>query len=461
MAKFNVNEIVKATGGRLIMGSGAVAREVGIDSRTIKRGSLFIAITGEKFDGHKFIGPAFDKGASMAMVSDERATGKFPGKTFVVVDDTTEALQALAAYHRSRFARLKIVCVTGSNGKTTVKDMIASVLSQKYKTLKTIGNLNNHIGAPLTLLRLTQKDEAAVVEIGMNAPGEIALLSKMVKPSVGVITNISLAHIGNFKSLKAVRDAKGELLLNMPPRAVAVLNADDPQSRALIENAKPRVMTFGKNPVADVSLTDSWPDSGRGSLAAIHYKNRETQVHIPVAGSHNTGNALAAFCAGIILGVSREKIAKGIEKTKPAPMRMELVTLPNGAALINDSYNANPASTRAAIESAASQRGDGKLIFVFGDMLELGSRAEAEHKRVGAIAAKAGVDAMYTFGKRAKLAARTAAARGVKIKRGKTHQQIAQSLVKFLRPGDTALVKGSRGVQMEKVIERLTAMMEG
>ncbi len=452
---------MKATSGRLVKGAATVARDVGIDSRTIKRGSLFIAIKGEKFDGHKFIGAAFDKGASMAMVSDETAMRKFPGKTFVVVGDTTAALQALAAYHRSRFGRLKVVCVTGSNGKTTVKDMIASVLSRKYKTLKTIGNLNNHIGAPLTLLRLTQKDEAAVIEIGMNAPGEIALLAKMVKPSVGVITNISMAHIGNFKSLKAVRSAKAELLLNMPSRAVAVLNADDPQSRALIENAKTRVMTFGENLMADVSLTDSWPDSGKGRWAAIHYKNRETEVHIPVIGSHHTSNALAAFTAGIALGVSREEIAKGIEKTKPAPMRMELVTLPNGALLINDSYNANPASTRAAIESAANLHGDGKLIFVFGDMLELGGRAAVEHKRVGALAAKAGVDAMYAFGKMAGHAARAAAAKGVKIKRGKTHEQIARSLAKALRPGDTALVKGSRGVQMEKITERLTAIMEG
>ncbi len=462
MAKFSVDEIAKATGGRIMAGRSRKTRGVCIDSRKVTRGCLFIAIKGERFDGHDFVLKAFKKGAGVAIVSESKLAGsQAPGKTLIVVEDTVQALQDVAAYHRRRFKKLVVVGITGSNGKTTVKDMTACVLSKKYKTLKTKGNLNNHIGAPLTLLRLNSSHEAAVIEMGMSGPGEIAALTKMTAPSIGVITNISSAHIGSFRSIARLRKAKAELIENMPKNGKVALNADDMNSRPLIEKATRKTITFGRSLGADVLLVDTWPNSGAGRWAAIYYKNREQVTHIPLLGQHHTENALAAFAVGALAGVDPEDIAAGIDKVKPAAMRMELSKLPNGAVLINDAYNANPASTRAALESVSEYKRTGRLIFVFGDMLELGSAGPAAHKKTAMQAAKAGVDRLYTIGKLASIMGKEAALRGVEYKATKSHERIAKELSRILKPGDTVLIKGSRGMAMEKVAQSLNELMEG
>lgn len=464
MADFYVDEIAKEAGGRLVKGARSKTRGVRTDSRNISCGSLFVAIKGENFDGNRFASEAFDHGAAAALVSDPSLEQKLPGKTLIVVDDTVSALQKLAAYHRLRFKNLLMIGVTGSNGKTTVKDMIASALSRKYRTLKTEGNLNNYVGLPLTLLRIKPSHEAAVVEMGMNMPGEIGMLTDLAAPGIGVITNVGPAHIGNFNSIAGVRRAKGELIEHMDRSGAVVLNEDDSNSRPLIEKARTRlrkVVTFGRSPWADVSLVDSWSNGKVGRWASVHFKGGENNMHVPLLGARHVENALCAFTAASLAGIKPKEIVKGIEKVRPAPMRMEPVSLQNGALLINDAYNANPVSTQAALEALAERADLGKLFFVFGDMLELGKKSETAHRKIGRLAASIGVNRMYALGAMASLAASEAEKRGVRVHTGGSARSVANALAKSLKPGDTALVKGSRGIGLEKVVERLIEIVGG
>ncbi len=461
MAEFDLKETAKAVKGRLVGGRAKKAKGVSIDTRTITRRNLYIAIKGENFDGHDFVGDACSKGAVAAIVSRPELSKEFPNKTFIVVDDTLDALQNLAAWRRRQMKKLLVVGITGSNGKTTVKEMTASILSCKYKTLKTEGNLNNHIGVPLTLLKLKPSHEAAVIEMGMNAQDEIALLTKIAKPSIGVITNISPAHIGRFASLAKIRMAKAELIENMPKTGKAVLNADDPNSKPLIEHAMLKTRTFGKNPLADVSLVDSWKNGGAGQWASVYFKGKEINAHIPLVGAHQVENALAAIAVGTFASVDLKDITKGLNRVKPAPMRMEPKILSNGAFVLNDAYNANPASTEAALIAASELKGDGRLFFVFGDMKELGKKAEAAHKRIGKIAAKAGVNSIYTLGTKTTFTAKEAKQKGVRATHAKSHDQIALALIKTIRANDVVLVKGSRSMTMEKVVNRLIELAKG
>ena len=279
MAVFKLHEVAEAVGGELINGDPArKARGVSTDTRTIKKGELFIALTGENFDGHTFIKKAFQKGAIASVVSNRSIVSTRADNAFIVADDTTVALQELASYHRRRFPKLRVVAVTGSNGKTTVKNMIAAGSSKKYKTLSTKGNLNNHIGLPLTLLRLTEKHEVAVVELGMNHKGEIARLSTLCEPSIGVITNVSGAHIGSFGSIAGVRSAKGELVEGLGPKGVAVLNADNKESRRLIKKAGAKAITFGKEKGASVRMIDSTQTKNGGSKVTLLYKRKRHTI---------------------------------------------------------------------------------------------------------------------------------------------------------------------------------------
>ncbi|VAX23303.1 UDP-N-acetylmuramoyl-tripeptide--D-alanyl-D-alanine ligase [hydrothermal vent metagenome] len=461
MAEFDLKETAKAVNGRLVGGRAKKAKGVSIDSRTIAKRNIYIAIKGENFDGHNFVADAFSKGAVVAIISRPELLKDFPNKSFIVVDDTLAALQNLAGWRRRQMKKLLVIGITGSNGKTTVKEMTAAILSYKYKTLKTEGNLNNHIGVPLTLLKLTSKHEAAVIEMGMNAKGEIALLTKMAKPSIGVITNISQAHIGNFASLAKIRTAKAELIENMPKTGKAVLNADDPNSEPLIEQARLKTRTFGKNQLADVSLVDSWKNGGAGQWASVYFKGKEINAHVPLIGAHQIENALAAIAVGTLAGVDLKDMARGLNRVKPASMRMEPENLPNGALVLNDAYNANPASTEKALMAASELKKDGRLFFVFGDMKELGKKSEAAHKRIGKIAAKVGVNGIYTLGTSATFTAKEAKLKGVRSTRAKSHEQIAVALFKTIRANDVVLVKGSRSMAMEKVVNRLIELAKG
>ena len=462
MAVFKLQEVAEAVGGELVNGDLAQkSRGVSTDTRAIKQGELFIALIGENFDGHTFIDKAFQQGAVAAIVSDRSIVSEHPDKAFIVADDTTKALQELASYHRRRFPKLRVVAVTGSNGKTTVKNMIAAGSSKRYKTLSTQGNLNNHIGLPLTLLRLTAKHEVAVVELGMNHKGEIARLSTLCAPDIGVITNVSGAHIGSFASIAGVRNAKGELLDALGPKGVAVLNADNKESRPLIKKAGAKAVTFGKEKGARVRMIESVQTKNGGSKITLSYKRKRHTIKTPLPGAHQLENSLAAFTALSLLGVEPEAIASALWRMKPEPMRMERIKLPSGALLINDTYNANPASVASALEtlkSLSAGRKKGRLIFAFGQMEELGTKALAAHKKVGRQAALFGVDLMITKGALAHEAARVANSRGVETLEANNHRQVAKAIHKKLGPTDLALFKGSRRAKMEESLHHLIAM---
>lgn len=459
MARFSAAEIARAVGGRLVAETETNVNGVVTDSRSVRRGCLFVAIKGPNFDGHRFAREAFYRGAAVALVSDLSLILTEPKGVFVVVEDTVKALQSLAAYHRRRFKKLLVVGVTGSSGKTTVKNMTAAALSRRWVTLKTEGNLNNHIGAPMTLLSLTEKHEAAVIEMGMNSPGEIATLARIAAPSMGIITNIGSAHLGGLGSVAAVRKAKGELLEEMGSGGTAVLNMDDPNSAPLIRKTPLSAVTFGWSDGADARVMESRL-AGYGRRVTIRWKKKECAAKLRLIGARDADNASAAFAVAATAGVDAGEIAKGLGSVRPEKMRMEPVRLANGALLINDAYNANPDSTKAAIQTLLEIGGGGGAIFAFGDMLELGPEAEAIHARIGRFAAKAGVSAFYSFGGLAARSALEAGRVGVcHAKAGKNRERLADDIAKRLRPGDVVLVKGSRGMGMEEVADRLVSIV--
>lgn len=459
MARFGALEIAQAVGGKLVAHKEAEVNGVVTDSRDIRRGCLFVAIKGPNFDGHSFVREAFGKGAVAALISDPSLILTEPDGVFVVVEETVTALQDLAAYHRRRFKKLLVVGVTGSSGKTTVKNMTAAALSRKYSTLKTEGNLNNHIGAPMTLLNLTQRHEAAVIEMGMSSAGEIALLARIAAPSIGVITNIGSAHLGGLGSVAAVRKAKGELLDGMKRGGRAILNIDDPNSAPLIKKTALNTVTFGWGDGADARVMESCL-AASGRRVTIRWKKEGFSAKLKLIGARDADNASAAFAVAAVAGVGGGEIARGLGSVKPEKMRMEPVRLANGALLINDAYNANPDSTKSAIQTLVEIGAGGRAIFVFGDMLELGPEEEAIHARIGRFAAKAGVSAFYSYGALAGRSAKEAAlAGGLRAKAGKNKDRLADEIAKQVRPGDVVLVKGSRGMGMEDVAERLVSIV--
>ncbi|MBF0292589.1 MAG: UDP-N-acetylmuramoyl-tripeptide--D-alanyl-D-alanine ligase [Nitrospinae bacterium] len=458
MARFSAAEIAQAVGGELVAHKKAEVNGVVTDSRNISRGSLFVAIKGPNHDGHRFVRDAFAKGAAVALISEHSLMLTEPYGVFVVVEDTVTALQELAAYHRSRFKKLLVVGVTGSSGKTTVKNMTAAALSRRYVTLKTEGNLNNHIGVPMTLLNLTRKHEAAVIEMGMSSAGEIARLARIAAPSIGVITNIGSAHLGGLGSVAAVRKAKGELLDEMTRRGKAVLNIDDPNSEPLIKKTPLNTVTFGWGDGADARVMESrLAPSGR--RVTIRWKKKENYAKLKLIGVRDADNASAAFAVAGAAGVEAGEIVKGLGSVKPEKMRMEPVRLANGALLINDAYNANPDSVKSAIQTLVEIGGGGRTIFVFGDMLELGPEEEAIHARIGKFAGKSGVNAFYSYGPLAGRSAKEAGlVAGCNAKAGKNKERLADEIAGQLRPGDVALVKGSRGMRMEDVVDRIISI---
>jgi UDP-N-acetylmuramoyl-tripeptide--D-alanyl-D-alanine ligase len=459
MARFSALEIAQAVGGGLVAKAEAIVNGVVTDSRSIRRGCLFVAIKGPNFDGHRFVREAFARGAAVALISDPSLILSEPKRFFVVVDDTVKALQDLAAYHRRRFKKLLVVGVTGSSGKTTVKNMAAAALSRKYTTLKTEGNLNNHIGAPMTLLNLTIKHEAAVIEMGMSSAGEIARLAQIAAPSIGVITNIGSAHLGGLGSVAAVRKAKGELLDKMARGGSAILNMGDPNSAPLIKKTTLNTVTFGWGDGANARVMESRL-AGAGRRVTVRWKKQDVAVKLKLIGARDADNAACAFAVAAAAGVDGGEIAKGLGAVKPEKMRMEPVRLANGALLINDAYNANPDSTKSAIETLMEIGGNGRTIFVFGDMLELGAEEEAIHARIGKFAAKSGVNAFYSYGGLAGRSALEAGhAGGCRVKAGKNKERLADEIAKQLRPGDVVLVKGSRGMRMEEVADRIVSIV--
>jgi len=456
---FTAAEIAEAVSGKLVQGDpAAVLDNVSTDTRQINEGDLFIALIGERFDAHDFIDQAISGKAGGLMVSRPVGAGMWKGPV-ILVKDTLEALQSLARHNRRQFGGL-IVGVTGSNGKTTTKDMIASVLEQRYKTLKTAGNLNNQIGLPLTLLKLDETYGAAVFEMGMRGLGEIDLLAGIALPTGAVITNIGETHLERLGSVANIARAKGEILDHITPDGFAVLNGDDSLVRQQAARCRGRVIFYGTAGDAAILAENIKPVNGKHMSFTVKTPAGDLEVDLPVPGRHNVLNALAAVGVGLEAGLSPEEIKKGLESVQLTSMRLEIMETKT-ATIINDTYNANPASAKAALQILADLGPGLRRIAILGDMYELGQRTVEGHREVGAEAAAKGVDVLITVGKlgcEIALGASLADEPPAEIISFNTNAEAMSYLKKIVRPGDVILVKGSRGMKMEEIVNDLLEM---
>lgn len=446
---FDLLKIAQVTNGRLApAGARVVVTGISTDSRKVQAGELFVPLRGEKFDGHDFLVQAVRRGAA-ACLSEEVIAG-FPVPV-IQVNDTLRALGDLAAACRGEFDG-PVTAVTGSSGKTTTKEMLAAILSETAPGLKTEGNFNNLVGLPLTLFRLQPEHRWAVLEMGMSARGEIARLAEIARPEVGVITNVGPAHLETLHGLDGVARAKGELYAALPAGGTAVINADDERVLQIPVANGVRRLLYGFSPQAEVRA-EAVAVTGASVSFRLVLPAGAWPVQLSVAGRHNVANALAAAAAADALAVPAEAIVSGLQAFRGSRGRMEVIELGNGAVLIEDTYNANPLSVRAALAALDEMGAGGRRIAVLGDMLELGSEAASLHRQVGADAAQR-CDFLLLLGAMAAETAAGARQQGMAadhIQIVASHEEAAERLRTLLQPGDRLLVKGSRGMQMEKV----------
>ncbi|HEY5928935.1 MAG TPA: UDP-N-acetylmuramoyl-tripeptide--D-alanyl-D-alanine ligase [Burkholderiales bacterium] len=451
---FDLVTAARAIGARHI-GSDAEILRVTTDSRDVRAGDLFIGIRGDRFDGQAFAGQALQAGAAAAMVTDATAVN-MPDARLLVVPDSRIALGQLSAYWRSQF-EIPLIAITGSNGKTTVKELLASILRKAAgndSVLATVGNLNNDIGMPLTLLSLRSPHRYAVIEMGMNHLGEIAYLSRLAKPGVALINNAGTAHIGELGSIEAIARAKGEIFEGLDRAGTAVINNDDAQAdywRGLVRGRK--VVDFGLDRKAAVSARYELTDAG--SLMTVQTPEGQLVATLNVPGMHNVKNALAAATVAYVLGIDSQAIVDGLGAYQGVKGRLQRKRMPSGAELIDDTYNANQESMKAAISVLASRQG--RKLFVMGDMGELGENAEAIHIAIGEFAKRAGVDRLYTLGAMSELATRSFGDAG---RHFSSVEALASAVSAEAGAGATVLVKGSRFMRMERVVEALGAISE-
>ena len=463
---WTIDDIVSATGGRLCFGDTSQRFSgIAIDSRRVSPQELFVAIKGEVHDGHRFADAAVDSGVKGLLIGRDTMAA-LPMERWrqmavccIAVGDTTLALGDLAAYNRDR-AAVSVIAITGSNGKTSTRQMVSAVVSRRFSTLTPRGNFNNHIGLPLTLLSLSADHRWAVLELGMNHFGEIRRLGEICRPDVGIITNIGPAHLEGVGSIEGVADAKAELLETIRPDGTAVLNADDPRVAALAARTRCRTVDFGRARGAAVRAGHVTADGNR-LVFDLSLPDGTVTVRLKTPGAFMVSNALAAAAAGHCIGLTAREIKSGIETFEPIHGRLNLVKLKNGIQLIDDTYNANPASMAAAIETLAGLRGGARGLMVAGDMLELGAHAAAAHRAVGEKAAASGIERLFVTGAFAASMAEGAGRRmdAKQIFIG-DREQIIEALTLALRPGDWILVKGSRGMRMEKIVQGIEKWAE-
>jgi UDP-N-acetylmuramoyl-tripeptide--D-alanyl-D-alanine ligase len=462
---WTADKIAAVTGGLLIYGDPARSfTGVGIDSRTIAPDQVFVAVTGEKHDGHRFVPQVVDGGVRGVIISEDARTEldhealEARGVACVVVADTVSALGRLAAHQRQQ-AAIPVVAVTGSNGKTSTRQMTALVMSQRFHTLATEGNLNNEIGVPLTLFKLNDRHQAAVLELGMNHTGEIDRLGAICKPSMGIITNVAPAHLAFLGSLEGVARAKGELIAHIDSNGALVLNRDDPHLVALAGTAPCRVFFFGLKSSADVSAANL-AETARGVAFDLVLPGARVRIQLRTPGRFMVANALAAAAAGHLAGLTAGEIKAGLESFAGVKGRLHVISAPNGVKVIDDTYNANPGSMAAAFGTLAALKGSQPACIVLGDMLELGPQAEDLHYQVGRQAAGSGALKLYLYGDYAPAVARGARDAGLPagdIMIG-SKEELAARLMTWLPAGSWVLVKGSRGMAMETVV---VAICEG
>jgi UDP-N-acetylmuramoyl-tripeptide--D-alanyl-D-alanine ligase len=454
MPLFTVEDVVRGTQGALVGGDlGVPVNGVSIDTRSLSAGDAFFAIVGHSADGHAFANDAAARGAACLVVSSVPDDPRI-STAIVLVDDTTQALGRLAAYHRARFT-VPVAAVTGSNGKTTTKEMMASVLGALGPVLKPESSFNNQWGLPLTLFKLGPHHRAAALELGANQHGEIAALAKICRPTVGVVTVVAGAHTEFFGSLEGVQQEKSALVRAIPPDGTVVLNADDHRVLAMRPLTRARVITFGTSPAAEVRAAGAVVEDERGVAFTLAADGEERRVHLAFAGRHNVVNALAAAGAGRALGLGWEQIVAGLEAARPAKGRC-IWRRAGHLALLDDTYNANPDSLRSALDTFAVGAGSRRRLVVLGDMLELGDTAEAAHREAGRAIARAGTAELIGVGRLAQFAVEAARAAGLaESHHATTFEDTVVLLLKRLCPGDAVLIKGSRGMRMEHVVDAL------
>jgi UDP-N-acetylmuramoyl-tripeptide--D-alanyl-D-alanine ligase len=451
MNRLSILQIAELAGGKLSGGdSNILVDKISTDSRTLKSGELFVALRGENFDGHKFVEAAANAGAAGAIV-DVAWSGNSPTKfPLIRVPDTLPGYQNLAANYR-RSLLLRVIAITGSNGKTSTKDFSAAVLARKFRVTKTEGNFNNHVGLPRTMLQATSEDEIAVWEIGMNHPGEIAALAKLAAPDVAIITNIGVAHIEFMGSREAIAREKGALAGGVGPNGSVILNADEPFSKSIAQRTHANVIFVGTTG-GTIRATDI-AQSADGSEFTISEDAHRCRARLPVPGLHMVQNALLAVAAGRVFGLSLEESAAGLAAAPLAKARLQIKEI-RGVQFLDDSYNANPDSMKAALRTLVELGAAGKRIAVLGEMRELGEESERGHREVGQTAAELGVDQLIAIGEVGATiadAAHNAGLRNVAAARSTT--EAAEMLADAAGPGDLVLIKGSRAARTELVIE--------
>jgi len=451
---FTVKDILISTRGRLLSGKeDDILRGISTDTRRIKGGELFAAIKGQRFDGHNFILDAVSRGAGGVLVQEGCITSanfKMPDISFICVPNTIKALGDIAHFHRSRF-NIPLIGVTGSNGKTTTKEMISAILNKKFNVLKNFGTENNHIGVPLTIIRLNSEHKIAVLEMGTNRLGEVRRLSEIARPTMAVITNIGPSHLESLKDTDTVLKAKCEIMEYLDKDAKVVINADNESLKDLKTDLK--VIRFGLDKSFDfyADKIDIEPDGINFRLNGKH------DIKLAVVGRHNIYNVLGAIAVSWDFGVSIDEIKEALREFRVPNMRMEVKRI-GDIKIINDTYNSNPLSMRQAIEALKDMTTKGRKILVAGDMLELGNLSGRFHHLVGRQAAESGIDLIVAVGKLAEHIVNGAQEAGMnqkKIKMCNLTKDACEAVVNLIKKGDTILVKGSRAMKMEQIVAEL------
>jgi len=460
-----IRELIKAISGKIIQGNqDCIINRISIDSRILTPGDLFFAIIGPNFDGHDFILKAFNQGAvgvvackGVSTLLQNEIVDK--NKIIIEVKDTLTALQDWSRYYKSKFKTFNI-CITGSNGKTTTKEIIAHILSCELPLLKTSGNYNNEIGIPLTLLQLNKSHKLLIAEMGMRGLGEIKTLTSFISPDLAVLTNIGEAHIGLLGSKDNIFRAKSELLQSLDKDGIAILNRDDLYFLKALEIVKNRkVYTFGIENKSDIMASNIRLASDKGMRFTLVVQNDiSKEIYFPLLGRHNIYNALAATTAAFALGKELELIERGLSSFKPLDLHMQLSNFFNGIKILNDSYNASPLSVKSALETLAEIAQNNRKIAILGDMLELGEKADFYHQEIGEKIVKLSIDILITVGRGGKIIAQSSIEEGMAEERVfsfKKNEKIklAKKLLNLTKPGDFILLKGSREMKMEKILE--------
>ncbi|MCE0522732.1 MAG: UDP-N-acetylmuramoyl-tripeptide--D-alanyl-D-alanine ligase [Methylacidiphilales bacterium] len=458
MRRCTLEEVARFSGGRLIQGDPSLPVDrLHTDTRSLLAGDCFVALQGDRFDGHAFVAEVKNHGAVAAVVSHRLLPTDLPGDLGLVeVPDTLEALQRFAANYRQLLS-VRTIGVTGSSGKTSTKELIASVLRTRYKTKATEGNLNNHIGVPLTLIRLDEDDEYAVVEMGMNHPGELAPLVQMTAPNIGVISSIGPAHIEFFPDQAAIAAEKAELIAALPPEGLAVLNADDEWSRRIVDRTKARVTWVGDN--SDSTWRAEDLQIATDSLSfRLRHNGSTVSVRLPVVNRVMVANALLAAAVGRECGLTMDEIARGLEAVQLPGARMRVVSA-HGAWIINDAYNANPDSMKAALTALGEFPGASRRLAVLGSMGELGRHAAELHRATGDYAAQQDLAFLIAVGPHAEAYAKGALTAGLDRSRivvALDAEEAVAALKPILREGDAVLVKGSHFMGLERLVAAVT-----